>query len=70
MTFIDKIMAYENGELNGKEVVELFAELIETGQAWALQGSYGRVATNLINRGLISKQGKVNWIRFQELSTQ
>jgi hypothetical protein len=67
MDLVDKIIAWESGELGGKETLEFFSELIENGQAWTLQGSYGRTASNLIERGLISKEGEINWDLFEEL---
>jgi hypothetical protein len=56
---VDKIIAYEGGELRGQEVLDLFSYLIKTGQAWSLQGSYGRMAENLIDRGYLSAEGKI-----------
>lgn len=53
------IIAYEQGELRGQEVLELFSYLIKTGKAWTLQGAYGRQAGALIDRGYLSKQGKI-----------
>lgn len=49
---VDKIIAYENGELDEQEVVELFQSLIDSGMAWQLQGHYGRTAAALIDDGL------------------
>jgi len=51
MSQIDKIIAYENGELDGGQIIELFQELINNGMAWTLQGSYGRMAKYLIDAG-------------------
>ena len=65
---VDKIIAYEAGELDNQGILELFSELIKSGQAWNLQGSYGRMAQVFINNGLITKEGVVNWERYQELS--
>ena len=56
---IGYIVAYENGELRGDKVLRLFSELIKTGKAWSLQGSYGRQAEALINRGYLSAEGKI-----------
>ena len=59
LDLVGLIMAYESGELEAEKTLELFAELIRTGQAWTLQGSYGRTASQLIEAGYISTSGKV-----------
>lgn len=60
MSQIDLIIQYENGELDDQQVVFLFADLIRTGQAWMLQGHYGRTAQRLIEAGWIDKKGNVS----------
>ena len=51
MVSIDRIIAFENGDLNNQEVVDLFQELVNDGSAWTLQGAYGRMAVSLIQSG-------------------
>ena len=51
---LDKIMAYEQGELDEDEVIELFQELVNSGLAWTLQGHYGRTAVAMIDAGLVT----------------
>lgn len=46
------IMDYEVGSMDMERMTEGFQYLIDTGQAWTLQGHYGRVATALITAGL------------------
>lgn len=51
MDQLDKMIAFENGELDHDEIVELFQELINSGLVWKLQGFYGRTAAQLIEAG-------------------
>ena len=53
MVAVDKIIEYENGELNEEEVIDLFQELVNDGSCWRLQGHYGRTAQALLDQGLI-----------------
>lgn len=48
---VGSIMAFEDGQMNESEVVDFFQHLIDTGLAWTLQGSDGRMATRLIEAG-------------------
>lgn len=52
---INRIIDYENGELDEDETVSLFQELVDDGLAWQLQGSYGRTAQALIDAGLVTR---------------
>ena len=55
MDLVDKIMDFENGEMDQEEIVEFFQELINNGMAWSLQGHYGRTAQALIRLGECSE---------------
>lgn len=61
---VDRIIAYEQGELSERDTLELFSYLIQTGQAWTLQGHYGRTARGLMDAGFIDAEGNVNQERF------
>jgi len=52
---VDKIMRYEGGEMSEDEEVQFFQELIDSGDAWTLQGHYGRTAMMHINNGMCHK---------------
>jgi len=54
-SFVDKIIAYENGEMSDEDTIELFQTLIDSGMAWTLQGHYGRTAMSLIEAGYCHK---------------
>ena len=51
MDRVDKIIAYENGEMEEDNMVEFFQELINDGLCWTFQGHYGRTAKALIDAG-------------------
>ncbi len=57
MSLVDNIIKYENDEMTEEETIEFFQGLVNTGLAWSLQGHYGRVATHLIEEGLIALGG-------------
>lgn len=47
MPDIDKLIAFENGELSYKESIQLLTELRDSGLLFQLQGFYGRAARDL-----------------------
>jgi len=57
---ITKLMSYEAGEMNAVETVQLFGDLIKSGMAWTLQGHYGRTARDLIESGLVNRDGSID----------
>ena len=52
MEDIKALVDYENGELDAEEEVALMQEMINSGMAWKMQGSYGRAAMAMIEEGL------------------
>lgn len=55
---VDYMIQYEEGTLDREKVVELFQRLVDSGQAWTLQGHYGRTARMLIDAGYVIEKGK------------
>ena len=56
---VQDIIDYENGDMDWDRIVEMFQKLIDSGQVWTLQGSYGRMAQRLIENGdCIAKEYK------------
>ena len=51
---VGAIIAFEQGDLDDDETIELFQHLVDTGLAWTLQGSYGRMAKNMIDAGVVT----------------
>ena len=51
-----KIIEFEMGEMDEAGVIDLFQELVDTGMAWSLQGSYGRMAEAMIAVGLVERR--------------
>jgi hypothetical protein len=51
---VDQVIRYESGEMEEEEMITFFQDLVNTGAAWKLQGSYGRTARDLIDAGLVT----------------
>jgi len=56
---VDYIMQYEGGELDAPGTLQLFSYLVKTGQAWSLQGAYGRAAKSIIDAGYLDQKGNI-----------
>lgn len=52
MNHVPFIIAYENGELDEAAIAAGFQALIDDGTVWHLQGSYQRMAAELIGAGI------------------
>jgi len=59
MIDVGTMMEYESGELTEEETIEFFQELVDTGLAWQLQGSYGRTAMDLLRDGYLETPSEV-----------
>lgn len=53
---VEKIIEYENGELDDEQTIELFQHLIDKGTIWHLQGHYQRTAYALVQEGLCTQK--------------
>ncbi len=54
---VGAIMEFEDGSLSEDKTIELFQHLVDTGMAWTLQGSYGRMAHAMLQAGVIKEKG-------------
>ena len=59
MDMVDSIMAYESGDMTESAMLAFFSTLVKTGNAWTLQGHYGRTAQALIQAGYLDKAGNI-----------
>jgi hypothetical protein len=64
--------AYVEGFCEGEgasldEQIEAWAYLIKTGLCWQLQGWFGRAASAMIKKGLISKEGVINYDKLEDI---
>ena len=55
----ERLMRHEGGEMSREESLKLYSDLIKSGECWELQGAYGRTARDLIEAGIISKEGEI-----------
>jgi len=53
---VDQVIAYESGQMSDEDAVVFFQMLVDTDMAWTLQGHYGRMAMDLIQRGLVTRK--------------
>lgn len=59
---VGAMMAYESGEMDAAEIVELFSHLVKNGLAWSLQGHYGRMAGALIEAKILAPNGDILFV--------
>lgn len=52
---VGQIVAFEQGELEDGEVYALFQFLLDSGMIYSLQGSYQRMAEDLLLAGMIEQ---------------
>jgi hypothetical protein len=57
---VEEIMRFEDGEMETEEVIDFFQRLVDSGLAWSLQGSYGRMASSLIEAGYVTPSGEAS----------
>jgi hypothetical protein len=50
---VEYLIAYEEGKLDNETTIKFFQMLVNTGDAWKLQGHYGRTAEQLIRGGVV-----------------
>ena len=50
----ERIVQYEQGELDEQQTIQLFQELLDSGMIMHLQGHYVRFAAQLLEAGLIT----------------
>lgn len=56
MANLDQIMRWEDGAMDHAEEITFFQALVDSGEAWSLQGMYGRQAMRLIQAGEVHHQ--------------
>ena len=59
---VGQIMAFEQGELEDGEVYALFQFLLDSGMIYSLQGSYQRMAEDLLLAGVIEQPEHNHWV--------
>ncbi len=60
MNTLDAISIIEEGDSDVNEIIDAYQYLIDVGIVWNLQGSYGRMAKNLIERGICHNRRNKN----------
>jgi len=55
MADINEIIKYDSDKMTQEEEIKFIQSLIDSGEAWTLQGHYGRTAAYFIDEGLCTK---------------
>ena len=55
MNITARIIAYEQGELDDEQIIDLFSDLLNSGIVYSLQGHYQRLCQRLLDAGLIQR---------------
>jgi len=53
MNYLERIIKFEQGDLEDHEIIAMFQDLLDNETVWQLQGSYGRTAQKLLDTGHI-----------------
>jgi len=61
---------YEAGYLDLRETLELFSQLIRTGQAWSLPSYYIQTAHHLMSVGYITPRGQITDAGYKAASVE
>ena len=56
---LTEMINWEEGLLSEAGSIILFSELIKSGLAWQLQGTYGREAVSYVENKIIDKKGNI-----------
>ena len=67
---VDILEDYEAGYLDMGETLELFSQLIRTGQAWNLPRYYIRTAHHLMSVGYITPRGQITDAGYEAASVE
>ena len=62
-----KIIEFETEGLSMGEATDLFVDLLNSGLAWKLQGFYGRMAQDFLDKGWIVKPSQTEPYRKAEV---
>lgn len=57
---VDKLIQYEDGDMELEEIADLFQQLVDSGMINSLQGHYHRMAEALARDGWIKLKEKSN----------
>jgi len=58
---------FEGENASVEDQLKAWAYLIRTGIAWSLQGFFGRTADGLIQKGLIYRDGQINFEKLDDV---
>ena len=57
---------FESGEMSEREIVELLADLLETGNIDNEDEKFRKLANKYIRKGVLDEEGNINYIQLKE----
>lgn len=57
---------FESGEMSEKEIVEMLADMLETGNIDNEDVKFRKLARKYIRKGVLDEEGNVNYIKLKE----
>lgn len=59
------LMEFESGEMSETQIVEMLADMLETGNIDNEGEKFRKLANKYIRKGLLDEEGNINYIKLQ-----
>jgi hypothetical protein len=60
------LIAFESGEMDTKEIVEMLSEMVESGEIDVMDDKFRRLADYYTQLEILDEEGNINYIKLRE----